>query len=198
MSSSHPRPGFPGARGGPGPRACRVALLALAIAAPWLTAGCGYALAGRGSFLPEYIQTIGVPQFVNSTPVFDVDRRVTDRVRSELAGRGKYKVFPTEAGHDAVLTGEIVSIAFAPVSFNQQQQASRYVLIMTSRVEFKDQKTGKVLWSNPAMQFREEFEPTTATDALDPIAFFGQDTNALERVATEFARSVVSALLEAF
>jgi hypothetical protein len=69
---------------------------------------------------------------------------------------------------------------------------------MTSRVEFKDQKTGKVLWSNPAMQFREEFEPATATDSLDPTAYFGQDTNALERVATEFARSVVSALLEAF
>ena len=69
---------------------------------------------------------------------------------------------------------------------------------MTARVEFKDLKTGKILWSNPAMQFRDEFEPTTGSDALDPTAFFGQDTNALERLATEFARSVVSALLEAF
>jgi hypothetical protein len=55
-----------------------------------------------------------------------------------------------------------------------------------------------VLWTNPAMQFREEFEPTTGTSALDPTAFFGQDSNALDRLATEFARSVVSALLEAF
>jgi hypothetical protein len=29
-------------------------------------------------------------------------------------------------------------------------------------------------------------------------AFFGQDVNAYDRIATEFARSVVSALLEAF
>ena len=163
-----------------------------------MVAGCGYALAGRGSFLPEYIRTIGVPQFVNHTPVFDVERRVSDRVRSELSGRGKYKVFPSEAGNDAVLTGEISSITISPASFNQQQQASRYVLIMTAKVEFKDTKTGKVLWANPAMQFRDEFEPATATNALDPSAFFGQDTNALERLATEFARSVVSALLEAF
>jgi hypothetical protein len=48
------------------------------------------------------------------------------------------------------------------------------------------------------MQFRDEFEPTTGNSALDPSAFFGQDTNALERLATEFARSVVSALMEAF
>ena len=32
----------------------------------------------------------------------------------------------------------------------------------------------------------------------DPAAFFGQEANALERVATDFAKSVVSAILEAF
>ena len=35
--------------------------------------GCGYSLAGRGSFLPAYIKTIGVPQFTNRTAVFDLD-----------------------------------------------------------------------------------------------------------------------------
>ena len=163
-----------------------------------LAGGCGYSLAGRGSFLPEYIRSIGVPQFVNNTQVYEVDRRVSDRVRAELTNRGKYKVFPAETGVDAVLTGEIRSITIAPASFNQQQQATRYAAIMTAKVEFKDLKTGKVLWSNPSMQFRDEFEPTTGTSAIDPTAFFGQDTNALERLATEFARSVVSALMEAF
>ena len=151
-----------------------LALAVLALALP--RAGCGYSLAGRGSFLPDYIRNIGVPPFTNSTPVFDVDRRVTDKVRSELSGRGKYKVFPAEAGNDAVLTGEITSIHFVPILFNQQQQASRYALIMSARVEFKDLKTGKVLWSNPAVQFREEYEPATAGTVGDVTAFFGQDT----------------------
>jgi hypothetical protein len=48
------------------------------------------------------------------------------------------------------------------------------------------------------MQFREEYEVTTALNALDPNAFFGQESNAVERIATNFARSVVSAILEAF
>jgi hypothetical protein len=173
-------------------------ILTQILASSVLLAGCGYSLAGRGSFLPEYIRTIGVPQFTNHTQVFDVDRRVSDRVRAELTNRGKYKVLPAETGADAVLTGEITYIAITPASFNQQQQATRYVLVMAAKVEFKDLKTGKVLWSNPAMQFRDEFEPTTGTSAIDPSAFFGQDTNALERLAAEFARSVVSALLEAF
>ena len=160
--------------------------------------GCGYSLAGRGAFLPEYIRTIGVPQFTNNTQVFDVDRRVSDRVRAELTNRGKYKVQPTDTGVDAVLTGEIAYITITPASFNQQQQATRYVLTLTARVEFKDIKTGKVMWSNPAMSYREEFAPTTGTSTTDPQAFFGQDRDALERIAGEFARAVVSALLEAF
>jgi hypothetical protein len=176
----------------------RAALVLITLVSPFALGGCGYALAGRGSFLPAYIRNIGVPQFTNNTPVFDVERRVSERVRSELSGRGKYKVFPTESGMDAVLTGEISSIAITPVSFNQQQQASRYVQILTAKVEFKDLKTGKVLWSNPAMQFREEYDVTNTASATDPAAFFGQDVNALERLASEFARSVVSAILEAF
>ena len=178
-------------------RAARLSLIVWLAAAP-LGWGCGYSLAGRGSFLPAYIRNIGVPPFTNNTSVFDVDRRVTEQVRRELTGRGKYKVFPVEAGNDAVLTGEISAISIVPVSFNQQQQASRYALILSARVEFKDLKTGKVLWSNPAMQFREEFEPTTGTNLGDANAFFGQDSNAMDRIASEFARSVVSALLEAF
>ncbi len=170
-------------------------LLAVALV---FQAGCGYSLSGRGSFLPAYIKRIGVPNFTNATSIFDVDRRVTERVRSELLGRGKYVVVPETTGVDAVLSGEILSIAVTPAAFNAQQQATRYALTLTAKVEFKDLRANKVLWANPAMQYREEFDVTTTTQALDATAFFGQDVNALERIAGEFARSVVSAILEAF
>jgi hypothetical protein len=48
------------------------------------------------------------------------------------------------------------------------------------------------------MQFREEYEVTTGLTAFDPNAFFEQNTNAYERMAANFARSIVSAILEAF
>jgi hypothetical protein len=66
------------------------------------------------------------------------------------------------------------------------------------RVEFRDLKTDKILWSNPGMQFTEQYDVTTVTTGLDANAFLGQDANALERLATEFARALVSAILEAF
>jgi outer membrane lipopolysaccharide assembly protein LptE/RlpB len=176
----------------------KLAACAVVIAACTVMSGCGYSLAGRGSFLPDYIRTIGVPPFTNQTTVPDIDRRISERVRSELINRGRYTVEPTAAGMDAVLSGEISAITLTPAAFNQQQQATRYVLTVTARVEFTDQRNGKVLWANPALAFREEFEQTTAGAIGDATAFFGQDANAMDRIATEFGRSVVSALMEAF
>jgi lipopolysaccharide assembly LptE-like protein len=159
------------------------------------TPACGYSLAGRGSFLPPHIKVIGVPMFTNLTPVIDVERRITERVVQELSGRGKYRVDRGAAG-DAVLTGEISSIAIVPAATNAQRQATHYVLVLTAKVEFKDLKENKVIWNNPAMQFREEYEVSGTVS--DPNAFFGQDVNALDRLAAEFARTLVSAILEAF
>ena len=171
--------------------------LTLVVSVVWLS-GCGYSLAGRGSFLPAYIRTIGVPNFTNHTPVFNIEQTISERVRSELAGRGKYKVFPESTGVDGLLLVEIQSITLAPAAVNAQNLASRYVLTIVAKVEFKDVKADKVLWSSPAMQFREDYDVPNATAALDPGTFLGQDQNALSRIATEFARSVVSSILEAF
>ena len=160
-------------------------------------AGCGYSLAGRGSFLPAYIQRIGVPQFENETAVFDLNRQVTERVRSEFIGRGKYTIVPDATGVDAVLTGTVSSVTLTPVAFNTNQQATRYALVLTARVEFKDMRANKVLWSNASMQYREEFT-LDPTSALDTSTFLGQDVNARDRISNEFARALVSAILEAF
>ena len=59
-----------------------------------LAGGCGYSLAGRGSFLPDYIKTIGVPAFGNRTTVFNLETQLTQKVRAEFIGRGKYQVVP--------------------------------------------------------------------------------------------------------
>lgn len=159
--------------------------------------GCGYSLAGRGSFLPETIKVIGIPTFTNNTSVFDIERRVTERVRSEFIGRGRWEVLPEREGVDGLLLGEISSITITPAAFNAQQQATRLTLIVTAKIEFRDTKANTVIWQNPSMQFREEYEVTNTTVA-DATAFFGQNTNALDRLSQEFARAIVSAILEAF
>ena len=155
-------------------------------------------MAGRGSFLPAYIRTIGVPTFINRSVVFNLETMLTQKVRGEFIGRGKYQILPESTGVDALLSGEVTLVSITPSSFNPQQLASRYAITMTARIELRDLKENKVLWENPSVMFRQEYDATAGRSAIDPAAFFQQDTNALERMSTEFARTIVSAILEAF
>lgn len=179
-------------------RAGRLLLSALCLMSAVLpTTACGYALSGRGSFLPDYIRVIGVPQFSNNTTTFNLDQTVTAQVRQELLGRGRYRVLP-EATGDAIITGTITALSLAPTGFNASQVATRYLVTVTANVEFRDTHTNKVIWANPSLQFREEYPVSSSTTVTDTNAFFRQDSTALSRLAQNFARSVVTAILENF
>lgn len=176
----------------------RFGITAAAIVCATAVSGCGYALSGRGSFLPAYINTIGVPTFTNRTTVFNLETTLTEKVRSEFIGRGRFQILPQGGGVDALLTGEVTAVTITPASFSPQQLASRYALTMTARIELRDVRENKVLWEDPTVMFRQEYEATSGGNAVDPAAFFQQDANALDRMSSDFARAIVSAILEAF
>ena len=100
---------------------------------------------------------------------------------------------------DAVLLGEIRNIQIAPASFTDQQQASRYVFTLTASIEFTDLTTDDVLWENPRLTFSDEYEVASGGGNVESVSsFFGQRSNAVERIAEDFAQTVVSSILEAF
>ena len=172
-----------------------VALLVLSC----LASGCGYALAGRGSFLPDTIRVVGIPPFENRSSFSQVEQILTEKVRTEFIGRGKYRVIPDAAGADAVLAGELLAISVQPIGLNEQQLASRYLLTWTMKVTFTDTQTNEALWSNDALTFRGEYElATRGTTAIDGAAFVDQERSSVDRIATDVARSVVTSILEAF
>src|SRR5215470_20096848 len=161
--------------------------------------GCGYALAGRGSFLPTDIRVVGIPPLVNHTTFFDVELTLTERIRNEFIGRGKYRVVPEAAGADAILVAEITSITLSPVAFTTTQLASRYQFVLTLRVKFVDARVNKSLWMNDALSFTGEYDLTsTSGNALNPATFVDQQRSSFERIANDVARTVVTAIVEAF
>jgi hypothetical protein len=172
-----------------------IALVLLALA----SSGCGYSLAGRGSFLPDYIRVVGIPQLVNQSTFFQVEQILTEKIRTEFIGRGRYTVVPNAEGADAVVTGAVTSITVQPVGFTEQQLASRYLFTLTMRVEFTDVRTTKVLWANQTLTFREEYELSTRSNvALQGDTFLSQERNSFDRIADDVARTVVTAIVEAF
>ena len=109
-------------------------------------------------------------------------------------------VFPgISRAQEATVTGTITDIRLTPANVNANQQATRYIVVVTASVEFRDTHTNKVIWSNPSLQGREEYNISSAGSATpDASQFFGQNTASLTRLAQTFARSVVTAVLENF
>ena len=173
-----------------------VATLAIALG----SAGCGYALAGRGSFLPTDIRVVGIPQLVNRTTYFDVEQILTEKIRNEFIGRGKYRVVPEAADADAVLNAEITSITLSPVAFTSTQLASRYQFVLTMKVDFTDNRVNKSLWANDSLSFTGEYDLTSGTGeaTINAATFVDQQRSSFDRIATDVARTVVPAIVEAF
>ena len=163
---------------------------------------CGYSLAGRGSFLPDYIRTIGIPLFENRTPFPTIEQLFTEKVRVEFQSRGRYAVQPTDVGVDGVVRGDITGISAVPATFSNEQLATRYRFTVSVAVRFEDVTQKKVLWENPGLSFSDEYElqnrVTAGGGGVVGAAFLEQDRAAMERLSTDFARSVVSSILEAF
>ena len=128
-----------------------------------------------------------------------VQGTLTQKVRAEFIGRGKYQILPQNTGVDLLLNGEVTAVNLAPTTINPQTQlATRYSITMTARIELRELRENKVLWENPSVMFRQEYDATSGARSTDAVAFFQQDTGALERMSSEFARTIVSAILEAF
>jgi hypothetical protein len=182
-------------------RHLRAAAVVLVLSCAMASASCGYALAGQGNFLPASIKIIGIPTFTNLTSYFDIAQVATDKVRTEFIGRGRYKVVPETTGADAVLTGTVTSISIVPTAFGAGQQATRYVITIMANIELREAQKDTVLWSNPSLAVREEVDAGISSaegTVIDPSAFFNQEANAVTRITDEFARTVVSSILEAF
>ena len=161
--------------------------------------GCGYALAGRGSFLPTTIKVVGIPKLENRSTFFQVEDILTEKIRAEFIGRGKYTVKPEEAGADALLTGEVLAISVVPVGINSEQLASRYLFTVAMKMAFTDAHTQDVIWSDDSLIFRGEYDlQTRGNVAIPGETFLDQERSSVDRIATDVARTVVTAILEAF
>lgn len=166
----------------------------LAIAILLLEAACGYHLAGTGNYLPLYIKKLGVPTFTNYTPRYELDQKLTTAVINELTSRTRYEIIPDSTGVDAVLTVTINSYQDYPVVFGRESRSRQYEIRIGASIQLKDLTTNELIYSNPSFlspPYQYEI-PEGGADV------FQKQTEALNFATQDFARRLVSTILEGF
>jgi outer membrane lipopolysaccharide assembly protein LptE/RlpB len=173
-------------------RAVAARLLALSMAL--FTTGCGYHTPGRVVQLPENVKTIAIPAFVNQSHTYRIEQMLTSSVVREFTTRTHYHVLndASEAA-DATLRGTVLSTATAPLTYNTDTGRAASVLVVVSMSVSLSDRQGKILYQNPSYVFREQYEVSQ-----DLASFFEEDSPAFRRLSQDFARILVSNILEGF
>lgn len=155
---------------------------------------CGYHVGTRQDGLPLQLQRIAIPAFANASTRYRLTDSLPGAITREFISRTRYHVVPNESEADAVLTGGVLNYEAIPNVIDQQTGRYTAVLVSVSlNLNLVDRKSGQVLWTRPNMVFRQRYEIAT-----DPRAYFEESELALERLSRDVARSVVSAVVEAF
>ena len=155
--------------------------------------GCGYKLAGTGTFLPPNIKTIAVAPFENRTGRSEVEVRVTEAVARELSRHGGTKVVSDKSVADAYLEGTVTDFRTSPVQFNSEGRATRLESTVVLRASIRDLASGEILWSQANLMFRDQFDVQQ-----QQVDYFDLETLALDALARGAAQTLVNSITEGF
>jgi len=171
---------------------CRLAgLVALLLL---LSTACGYHTSGHAAQLPQDIRSIAIPSFVNQTQTYKIEQMLTSAVVREMVTRTHYHVLnEVEEGADATLHGTVTSTYTAPLTYDSVTgRAASVMVIVTMKVSLNDRQ-GKVLYQNDSYIYRDQYQVSRELSS-----FFEEDSPAFQRLSRDFARTLVSNILEGF
>lgn len=168
--------------------------LAIVIVAITLAlAGCGYHVAGTADVLPKTIHTIAVPTVRNATTQYKVSDLLATSISREFISRTRYKIVADGEDADATLLCSVVNfVSYPTVVDPKTNRATGVQAILTLSVSLRD-KTGAFLYNRPSFEVRERYEIS-----IDPQNYFDESEPAMQRLAQDVARTVVSGVLEKF
>ena len=166
---------------------------ALVLLAAMAATGCGYHTAGHSNVLPMDLRTIAIPAFVNQTQTYKIEQTLTSAVVQEFATRTKYRISSKPDDSDAVLRGTVLSTYTTPLTYDSQTGRAASVLVVVSMSVTLTDKQGRTLYQNPSYVFREQYQVSEELSS-----FFEEESPAFQRLSRDFARTLVSNILEAF
>jgi PBP1b-binding outer membrane lipoprotein LpoB len=159
-----------------------------------LLTSCGYHIAGKGDLVPKTVHTIAIPAFSNITTRYKLTDHLPEAISREFITRTHYQIVNDPNQADAVLRGSIINYIAQPTIIDQATgRASGLQIYVTLQISLTERATGKVIYSRPSFEAHQRYELSINADS-----FFEESDAALDRLARDVARDLVSSILENF
>ena len=156
--------------------------------------GCGYHQAGSATHIPANVRTLAVPIFATNVQAYHTEMAFTQATIRELNTRTKYHILNSNSDSaDATLHGTILTQTVTPLTYDASTgQSSSYLVSITTKVVLTAHD-GTVLYRNDSLLYPEQYQSTQ-----DLNGFIQEDGYAVQRIARDFAHTIVSDMLESF
>lgn len=156
-----------------------------------LLLSCGYRVASNNRV--KSFKSVAILPIENSTTTFEVEQYLTRALIQEFVESTGFEVVESASRGDAVLRGTVHDITVNPVTFGRTSFGSTFLVTLRLSIELTDTRNQQVLFRNNNYIFREQYVIN-----VDVENFFTELNPALERIARDFASSVVTTVREDF
>jgi hypothetical protein len=160
------------------------------LAMSMLLSACGYRIRSAVGSLPHEIQSIGIPTFENLTSQYKIEQMISSAVLKEFSLRTTIPVNSSESGVDSVLLGEIREVSSTPVTFGLETFGNAFLVTVRMSARLKRLRDSSIIWQNEEYIYHERY--ILNSKVRD---FFSEENPALNRLAKDFAASLVSTIL---
>lgn len=130
-----------------------------------LSGGCGYSV---HSSLDKKYQTVHVTPFANYSKEYDLQAPLTDAVIRKFLAGSRLRVVP-ESEADLLLTGAITGYHLKGLTFDQRDEVTQFLCVVTAGARLIDADTGEVLWEEPVMAGETTFYTRAAGQSSDRL-----------------------------
>ena len=138
---------------------------AIATLTALLLTGCGYTT--RSSLDPKY-QTVAVSAFYDKSPEYDFQAPLTNAIIRKFITDGRLRVVDREKA-DLLLEGVILGYQLRGLSFDERDEVTQFLVVVTAGARLIDQDTGDILWQEPLLAGETSFYTRAAGQSSDRL-----------------------------
>ena len=156
--------------------------------------GCGYHTGGKAELVPKSIQTIHIPAFQSLTTRYRLVDLLPQQIEREFQVKSRFRIENDPDVADAIISGVVNSANILPTVFDPGSgKATNVQVVVFIGYRFLERATGRLLFDRPSLLFRQNY-----SISVNPHQFFDEVSPALDRVARDVSRDLVSSVLESF
>jgi hypothetical protein len=139
---------------------------------------CGYAFAPQGEHIDRRIHNVYVEPFGNKTAQAEVENFMRTAFIDQILQGSRFKAVPDIEQADAVISGKVLNLNTAALSYRKNILAAEERMTATLEVSFREKDSGKTLWSSRTVTGTVDYQlqddinllPATRRQALAKLA----------------------------